>query len=362
VIAPGVTAGLTSFALCLALTPVVRKLCLRFGAVDRPGPLKIHMRPIPRLGGIAVALSLSAGLLIAVPRESREHPLFFAAFAAVWLIGLADDLRNLSPAVRLAAQIVPGVLLWLGGWRFAIAHVFAHARAESLIFVCALIIIFANSFNFLDGSDGLASGVTAIIAGSYLAISPGTLGGGRDPFAHVLTGSVLASSAAFLLFNLPPANIFLGDSGSTVLGFCVALLALHPAQAPPREIPLALLPFILAGLPLLDAALAIIRRLGRGSSPLHGDRRHLYDLLLARGWPPLRVAFACYGITIALALVAWIGMYFGLRGFELLSAVSLAGLLFLAVRLGSLQLRDNGEEKPNQLSESAHHESSKSSA
>lgn len=357
-IAPGIAATLFSFALCLALTPIVRTLCLRFGAVDRPGPLKIHTRPIPRLGGIAVALSIAAAILVTFPQAARENGFFFAALAAVWLIGLADDLRNLSPAVRLAAQIVPGVLLWLGGWRFAVAH----GGAENLIPVCALIIGFVNSFNFLDGSDGLASGVTAIIAGSYLAVSLGTFGSGPYPFAHVLTGSLLGSSAAFLLFNLPPSNIFLGDSGSTVLGFCVAFLALHPAQAPPGETPLAFLPFLLAGLPLLDAALAIIRRLGRGSSPLHGDRRHLYDLLLARGWHPLRVAFACYGITLALALVAWLGMHFGLRSFELLSAVSLAGLLFLAVRLGSLQLRDNGEEKPNQRSELAHHESSKSSA
>lgn len=122
-IAPGATAGLASFALCLTLTPIVRKLCLRWGTVDSPGPLKIHTRPTPRLGGIAVALSIFAAILVSAPHAARENPLFFAAFTTIWLIGLADDLRSLPALARLAGQVVPAILLWLGGWRFSIARV-----------------------------------------------------------------------------------------------------------------------------------------------------------------------------------------------------------------------------------------------
>ncbi len=349
-IAPGATAGLASFALCLTLTPIVRKLCLRWGAVDSPGPLKIHTRPTPRLGGIAVALSIFAAILVSAPHAARENPLFFAAFTTIWLIGLADDLRSLPALARLAGQVVPAILLWLGGWRFSIARVLPGSGAASLVSVCAIVIVFANSFNFLDGSDGIAAGVAGLTAVAYLAISHSALSAARDPFASAVAWSIFASSAAFLFFNFSPASIFLGDSGSTVLGFCIAFLTLDPARANQSATSLAFLPFVLAGLPVIDAALAVLRRLRQLSSPLQGDRSHFYDLLLARGWSPLQVALACYGITIGLALVAWLGMHFDFRSFEILSAVSLAGLFLVAVRLGSLQSRDrNGGKRRRQF-------------
>jgi len=338
VILSGVAASLVSFGGCVTLTPVVRKLSLRFGAVDRAGPLKIHSRPIPRLGGIAVALSILFAVVVAHPAATHESELsFIAAFAAVWLVGLADDLRSMSPYGRLAMQIVPGVLLWLGGWRFSAAQWLPRTGIASLGLVCVLVILFANSVNFLDGADGVAGGIAAIIAMCYLAISRNA---GSAPLDSVVGWSMLGSSIAFLFFNFPPANIFLGDSGSTVLGFCIAFLTLTSAHSNTPADSRALLPFTLAGLPLLDAALAIVRRVKSNSSPLTGDRRHSYDLLMVRGWSPRNVAFACYATTFAVGVVAWLSLHVSLRCFELSSIGSMSVLVFVAIRVGSLRTED----------------------
>lgn len=337
-IVSGAATALVSFSVCIALTLGVRKLCVLFDVVDCPGPLKIHSRPIPRLGGIAVAVSMFFAVVVARPAAPRESELSsVAAFAAIWLIGVVDDLRSLSARSRLVAQIVPGVLLWLGGWRFSAAHSLPLTGMASLGFVCVVIILFANSFNFLDGADGIAGGVAATIAVCYLAISRNA---SATPLASVVSWSMLGSSIAFLFFNFPPANIFLGDSGSTVLGFCIAFLTLTSAHSNMPADSRALLPFTLAGLPLLDAVLAIIRRIKSNSSPLHGDRRHIYDLLTARGWSPRNVAFACYATTLAVGVVAWLSLHVSLRCFELSSAGSMAVLVFVAIRVGSLRTED----------------------
>ncbi|MGH9716309.1 MAG: hypothetical protein ACRD4R_06245 [Candidatus Acidiferrales bacterium] len=147
-----------------------------------------------------------------------------------------------------------------------------------------------------------------------------------------------------------------------MLGLCIAFLTLDSARSTYPSPSLAFLPLILAGLPLLDAALAVIRRANQRSSPLLGDRRHFYDLLLTRGLSPGKVTLACYGITLAFALVAWLGMRFGSRCFEISSAIGLAGLLILAVRLGSLRLGDENEEKIDHACEVAPSGSSEGSA
>ncbi|MGH9563026.1 MAG: glycosyltransferase family 4 protein, partial [Terracidiphilus sp.] len=245
---PTVALGaLVSFAACLALTPVVRKLCLRYGAVDRPGPLKIHSHLVPRLGGLAVTLSIAAGVLLPNRQDARANALFFAALAVIWLAGFVDDLRSISPYARLVAQVVSGTISWCGGWRFTFAGQLPTSGAVSLVAVCFLVVLFANSFNFLDGSDGLAAGVAAVVGASYLVISQGAAD--ADPFARLIAACLFGSCVAFLVYNFAPAKIHLGDSGSTVLGFCVAFLALiAPHSIHPVSL-LQLSPLLIAGVP-----------------------------------------------------------------------------------------------------------------
>jgi UDP-GlcNAc:undecaprenyl-phosphate/decaprenyl-phosphate GlcNAc-1-phosphate transferase len=193
------------------------------------------------------------------------------------------------------------------------------------------------AFNFLDGADGLAAGVTGVIALAYI-IFPGTALG---VVGYAVAWSLLAACCGFLLFNFPPAKIFMGDSGSEVLGFSVAFLGLDfiTAKAPNAAATALLFPLLVAALPLADAFFAILRRLDSGRSPLLGDRRHFYDLLLERGWPARRVAIACYLLTALLAGLAWLATQGNFKQTLLIGIAAAVALLCGAIWLGSLRPR-----------------------
>ncbi len=322
-------AAAIAFVLVVVLIPIVRKLCIRWRLFDAPGPLKIHSQPIPRLGGVALAIAIAAATWISGPHRATHAWPFFAALAMIWMAGLADDLRGISPFLRLAAQFAAGVMLWHGGWRLPILGNGVLDLAATLLFVAA----FANSINLLDGMDGLATGVVAIIAGAYVAL-PGAL---TNPFALAVACGLVGACVGFLPSNFPQANLYLGDSGSTVLGFCSAFLALELYRSRPMSGPVLLFPLLISGLPLLDAVFAVIRRLRSHGSPLNGDRRHVYDLLSACGWPARRIALAYYGVTLALAAVGWLGVRKESPRFWAIAIVSVGSMIFAAVRLGVLR-------------------------
>jgi len=322
-----------AFALSVVVTPLVRRLCTRFGVFDAPGPLKIHQRQTPRLGGIAIALALTGGCCVARSFFRGSSPLFFAALALVWATGLIDDLRGLSPSVRLAAQAVAGLSLWGAGWHCTLPG----NGVWNLAATCLVVMVFVNAMNFLDGADGLASGVSATIALTFAATFARNA---SAQLSDVVAWSLFGATAGFTLYNFAPASIFMGDSGSTVVGFSVAALALQQSGTATANS----LKFIAlaAALPLFDAALAFIRRSRSRASPLNGDRRHFYDLMLRRGWPARKVALVSYAITALLAVIAWFALRLGRMGLAFLGVTVFGVLLSMAVRLGSLR----GEEQP----------------
>jgi UDP-GlcNAc:undecaprenyl-phosphate GlcNAc-1-phosphate transferase len=176
--------------------------------------------------------------------------------------------------------------------------------------------------------------VSAIIGVAYVVISRSTAVHG---LTSSLAGCLAGSCAGFLPYNWPRASIYLGDSGSTILGFCAALLALVPPTSVHEPTLFAFTPLILAGLPLVDAILAPIRRLRSGASLVLGDRGHVYDRMIARGWSSRRVALVCYAITAVLGVAAWSGVQFENGGLLVAGLASLAGLMVLAAWLGVLQ-------------------------
>ena len=326
----------TAFAVALgsavALVPLVRRLCFRWGIFDPPGHLKIHSEPIPRLGGVAIACALIAGIA-ATSRGADGSALFLvAAVGLVWLTGLIDDLRGLAPFFRLLAQIGGALLLYAGGWRIAGFS----SGAFGIFAQCLFVILFVNAFNFLDGMDGLAAGITAVIALGY-ALMPGAA---LSAFGHAMAWSLAGACAGFLFFNFPPAKIFMGDSGSTVLGFSVAFLGLDfmEARGAGGATGSLLFPFIIAALPILDALLVVARRVARGKSPLQADREHFYDRLLAAGRTARRVAISCYFLTACLGLLGWFGMLGGMRRSLILGAGIFGALLVSAWWLGAARL------------------------
>ncbi len=336
----GAIAAGGGFLLAVLFVPMIRKLCVRWRLYDWPGPLKLHTRPIPRLGGIAIALAIVGGVLLSIPfTATRELP-FFAAVALICIVGAIDDVHGLSAAFRLAVQVMAAGMLWFGSGRLAILGSGVLGILASSVLVVAIV----NALNFLDGADGLASGVAGIIGVTY-ALLPWPMG---DRLAPALAWTLAGTCVGFLLSNFPPARIFLGDSGSTVLGLSIAGLSLSFYHSSIATGPRLLFPLVVAGLPLLDLTLAVIRRIRGRVSPFFGDRRHFYDLLRARGASSRTVALICYAATVLLAAIGLIGMEAKPVDFFVLASVCVGALLVIAMRMGVLR---PGQRRANTASE-----------
>jgi UDP-GlcNAc:undecaprenyl-phosphate GlcNAc-1-phosphate transferase len=240
-----------------------------------------------------------------------------------------DDLHGLSPTLRLAAQITASTLLWTSGYRVPLVENPLMNMALTVLFV----VCFVNAFNFLDGIDGLAAGTAAILAIGYgticdIAISPAGL---------VAAWSLAGACLAFLAYNFPPASIFMGDSGSTLLGFSIAVMGLDLYRGVNSQPGSIAFPILIAAIPLLDAGLAVLRRLQRHVSVASGDRRHLYDLLLARGMTPRGVVLLFYALTTGLVCAGWVSLKAGPHAGLLLAATCWGVLGIWAVHLGALR-------------------------
>jgi UDP-GlcNAc:undecaprenyl-phosphate GlcNAc-1-phosphate transferase len=317
-----------AFLVTFAVTPAVIALGGRWGAVDHPGPRKIHAVAVPRIGGLAVAAGFAAGMawvefraltpLFGFPRPTAYWGLV-AGGALVFLMGLLDDLRGLSFKKKFAVQIVAAAIAWQSGFR--IEGLF-HAQGATLLdfgwlslpITVLWIVGVTNALNLIDGLDGLAAGsalITAVAVASMALIS-----GQKGIVAASL--ALVGSLGGFLRYNFNPARIFLGDSGSMLLGFVLAVISIRSSQKGPTLFA-ALAPALVLGLPLLDTALAIIRRtrrlIGTGRetegrlrwvlSNFHRvflpDRAHLHHVLLDLGLSQRRAAAVLYACVAVLA-------------------------------------------------------------
>ena len=321
--------GLASFLVCAGMLPVVGYFATRWQLHDVPGALKIHATPTPRLGGAALGCAVLLGISIGGTGLFVHGLEFYLALLLVWAIGLVDDLLNLSPATRLWAQFAAGFLIAQTEWGLVITGNSIVDTAATCIFVA----IFVNAFNFFDGADGLVGGVAAIVALGYVLLYTN----GAASVGAAASWSLFGACLGFLLFNFPPAKIFLGDSGSSLLGFVVAFLSLDFYKVHHSIGMHWLLPLVFAGLPLMDFFLAMVRRLKKKVSPFSGDRQHFYDLLLQQGWSAKPVALGTYLVTGTLILIGWLCTQSSGVFSTLVVCVTFGYMLVAAVRLGSMR-------------------------
>jgi UDP-GlcNAc:undecaprenyl-phosphate GlcNAc-1-phosphate transferase len=289
----GFVVVLVAFAIAVVATPLARRAAFAFSVLDQPGPLKLQREPVPYLGGAAVFVAIV--VVIAPTHASWIIPLLLAT-----ALGVIDDVRSLSPRVRLAAEIAVG----------CVAGIIAPAPDVRIGFLvtAVLVVVCINAVNLIDGMDALASAVVALAALGFVIV-------GGD--ARILGLAVCGALAGFLIFNRPPARIYLGDGGSYLLGTALGLLAACALDQPGSGTWIAV-PF-LVGLPLADTAITIVRRSRDGKPLFHGDRAHIYDQLADRGWSVGRVVSAC-----ALAQVSATTLGLTVLHLEPLPAVSLA--------------------------------------
>lgn len=291
-----------SFATTLALTPLCRDVFLRVGLVDRPdADRKLHGKPVPRVGGIPIAAGyvLALAVLMLLPLAGRpvlaEHlPAMWRLIPAILLIfltGIVDDLHGISPKQKLAGQSAAAILAWLGGARILGVAGFALPEWISLPVTIVWLIGCANAFNLIDGSDGLAAGI-----GLFATLA--TLGAAflKDTFLLALATAPLAGALlGFLRYNFPPASIFLGDSGSLMIGFLLGAFGALWSQKAVTAVGMAA-PLMVLAVPILDVILTIARRALRGRPVFTGDRGHIHHRLLDRGLTPRAVALLLYAI------------------------------------------------------------------
>jgi UDP-GlcNAc:undecaprenyl-phosphate GlcNAc-1-phosphate transferase len=321
--------GAASLLVCTSLLPVVLFFANRWQLHDLPGELKPHAAPTPRLGGLAMGSALLVGISIGGTGLFSPARLVFLALLLVWVVGLLDDLASLPAGVRLVVQIIAGLLVAQTQWRLML---FGSPLLDSLL-TCLFIVIFVNALNFFDGADGLVAGVIAVVSLGYVALY--SLRG--PSVGAAISWSMLGTSVGFLLFNFPPAKLFMGDSGSTVLGFLVAFLGLDFYRVHHAIGTHWLLPIAFAGLPLLDLCLAVVRRVRKRVSPFLGDRQHFYDLLQQRGWSARPIAIGSYLATACFVMLGWfcISLAHGIAFFAI--TLAFVSLTITAVRLGSLR-------------------------
>ena len=329
---------LVSFLISWVCTYLVKRIAPKLNFVDKPGHRKIHHIPKPLGGGIAIFLGIAlplAGAMLAVlilPSPSaalnaywsgakQQIPLglgVLLAMLGMHLLGLWDDRKALGPFVKLFIQLGIIASLILAMEFFAMRtpslrlrvltnldHHLGLSPLPSIVLTVLWIGVITNAFNFLDNMDGLSAGIAAVCATAFLitALSIGQY------FVSAMLAMLVGSLMGFLCFNFAPASIFMGDSGSLLIGFILGLLTVRTTYLPP-DLDIAhgwyalFVPVIVLALPLYDFIVVSIIRISRGKSPFVGDTNHFSHRLVARGMSRRTAVLCLYLITAATSIAA----------------------------------------------------------
>jgi UDP-GlcNAc:undecaprenyl-phosphate GlcNAc-1-phosphate transferase len=276
----------------LALTPAARAFAVRVGALDHPGPRRVHAVPTPRFGGLGMAVAVLgvAWLARALPGPAREldmRPLLGLTCAAIPMLalGVLDDLGSVGPWVKLLVQACAALTLTVFGYGVPLlTNPFGEPIVTglwSLPLTVVWVVALTNAVNLIDGLDGLATGVVAIACGALWVT-------GRehgDFYVMFLAAILLGACGGFFFWNRPPARIFMGDTGSQFLGLTLSAISLLENRKGTAALTL-LLPLVALGVPLADGALAFVRRFVRGRPVFRGDAGHIHHRLLDAGLSP----------------------------------------------------------------------------
>ncbi len=300
--------GAISFLLALILTPLIRDQFQGTAFVDQPdNKRKIHVRPIPRVGGIGIALAyvLSFATISLWPFQAWQHlgisfafgqAIFFGALI-VFVTGLLDDSINIKPWQKLAAQIVAALVIFYSGVQIRLPFDWASHEYVSLSITVLWLVGCTNAFNLIDGMDGLAAGVG--LFATITTLIAALLHNNLDLI--VVTIPLAGSLLGFLRYNFNPATVFLGDCGSMLIGFLLGCFAIEWSHKSVTLLGLTA-PVMAMAVPLIDVSLSIGRRFLR-SRPIFGaDRGHIHHRLLDRGLSQRQAAWVAYGISAMAAI------------------------------------------------------------
>lgn len=339
------------------VTGVVRSVILRYGRMAAPRERDVHQVPMPRLGGVAMFTGLVVAVVVAnqLPALTRGFPpvtpdmtaVLMAAFVIV-VVGVVDDLYDISWVLKLGGQIVGAVVMSLMGLSWYLFYLpFGDGttlildQVQSTILTALLTVTIVNAMNFVDGLDGLAAGLGAIAAGTILIYSLTILHDQSGTVAAyppaIISAALVGICIGFLPHNFSPARIFMGDSGAMLIGLLLSAACtsasgrINAALYGPADMAALLSPMIVVlaalSIPLLDLVMAVVRRVSQGKSPFSPDKKHLHHRLLRIGHSQKRVVLVLY---------TWVGVVaFGAVGLTVLPlsvmAISFSLLVIVAM-------------------------------
>ncbi|HEX7352440.1 MraY family glycosyltransferase [Brachybacterium sp.] len=363
---------LLAAAVAYLVTPAVRLLARRAGAMTAVRDRDVHDAVTPRLGGLAMLAAVLCAMLVAsnVPfleglfRDSRQPWAILAAAVLVCLLGAADDKWDLDWVTKLAGQVLAALLLaWQGVSlvTLPINGVTVLSGRSALILTVLVVVVSMNAVNFVDGLDGLAAGVMAIGGSAFFfyayTLTRSASSTDYSSLAALLTAVMIGACLGFLPHNLTRARIFMGDSGSMLLGLLLAASTIAvTGQVDPGRLSGAdffgqflpiLLPIGVMIIPFLDFALAVVRRIGAGKSPFHADKAHLHHRLLSLGHSKFTAVLIMYTWTVVISVGLLLPIMLPVRTVVLFWVI---GLLFaLLVTFDPLRWRTGRHRKESDV-------------
>ncbi len=333
---------LTALVLALIFTPLAIWLAPKIGAMDIPkDDRRIHSKPIPRFGGMAIFIGVMASTLIFImpaflPGKSIEGILIGGSL--IYIFGILDDLREFNPTIKFIGQLICACIVYASGIRLDFINNFLggddliFGNIASFLVTIVWIVGITNAINLVDGLDGLAAGIAAIA--SLCIAYAGFIHG-----HYVATTAMLAvagGALGFLPYNFHPAKIFMGDGGSQFLGFCLATFSLIQPVKSATVVAVAI-PALVLGLPIFDTAFAMLRRVIKGQSIVVADKEHLHHRIMRAGFGQRRSVMIMYCISGIMGVVA--------VEYSRNLMVECLGLLAIAVMLLYVLLSDTSNKK-----------------
>ncbi len=373
VLSPYVYVFYIAYVAALIFTPVMRMIANYYGIIDRPdGVRKMHTSPVAYLGGVAVFLGWLAGLALSqfLALHNRVQPYLVVNFGivtaacAIVLLGLWDDILGMTAWKKLSGQVCVALCLFTFGVGRKAAFIFIHpillrtnhylgwpalenlqqnliVQCADYVFVILVVLLCCNATNLMDGLDGLCGGVMAVVAGGFLFLAVSlamTSEAVNDDALRVVLGlALLGAVLAFIPYNFNPASIFMGDTGSMFLGFCCATMMILFAQAAAGKWFMGAM--VMFSLPLLDTALAFVRRWVNRRPIFSADRYHFHHQLIARGFTVKQTVMISYGLSLIFCILGAGVVYMKMRYAVGIYLVVFGSVIVAAYKMGMVHER-----------------------
>lgn len=334
-------AAILSMSVTMLLIPLLIRHASRLGLMDTPDVRKVHTKPIPRAGGIAMGVSVLLALFFWASPSAYMWA-YFGSLAVILAFGIQDDRLNLSPVWKFFGQgLATLIIMFIGG--LMIRWFFTGEDHQIFVWISVpltllTIIGFTNAINLSDGLDGLAGGMSVMCLVGVLLMALSS----HNAEISIMSAASLGAVVGFLRFNTHPAQIFMGDAGSQLLGFSIAILAISLTQH--IDVPYsAAMPLLLLGVPVIDTLLVMIRRIIAGKSPFKADRTHFHHRLMSFGFLHHEAVMVIYIIQVFFMVLAWFFRYTSdlIVVFTFLALMTFIAALFYMLEARGWKLRND---------------------